>query len=91
MDDRGFSYNTDSLESYINADLFIDAIEHLSAPFTKEKIINYFENMVDYKFKGLFLTFDPKTRGLTQPIWVLTIENKWLQYNFKENRFRRTH
>jgi len=80
MLERGLKSSTNSLEAYISAELLANAIKNVSSPFTKEKIINYFENLNNYKFKGLTLTFNPETRDLSQPVWIRTIENKWLKY-----------
>jgi len=80
---RGFIPNLNSLEGYIAASLFRDAIEKISPPFTKEKIINYFEGLKNYKYKGLTLTFNPEERDLSQPVWIRSLEKKWIEYKTK--------
>lgn len=80
MKERGLLSNTNSLEGYISTELFIDALKNIKAPYSKEKIIKYFEELKNYKFKGLTLTFNPEKRDLSQPVWIRTIENKWIKY-----------
>lgn len=66
----GSSVSSDGLESYISASLFIDALEHMQPPYTNEKIISYFEQVVQRDFKGVKIHFDPQTRELSKNIWV---------------------
>jgi len=81
MKARGLSPTTNSLEGYIAAELFVDAVKHLDPPFTKEKMLGYFESLKDYKFKGLSLTFNPQRRDLSQHVWLRTFEGKWIIYD----------
>ena len=74
--ETGLSPNINSFIGYVVGSLFIDAINHLEPPFTKEKILQYFEDLKDYTFKGLILTFDPKKRDLSQKLWIKEINNK---------------
>ena len=71
--------SVNSLEGYIGTLLFIEALKHIKFPFTKEKIIEYLENIKNYSFKGLKLNFDPTTRELSKSIWLKTPENKWIK------------
>jgi branched-chain amino acid transport system substrate-binding protein len=70
----------DSFEAYINTCLLIDVMEKMTGEITKDKIIAAFENMKKYQFKGLTLTFDPKTRELATNtlVWVDT-GDEWLE------------
>ena len=79
MKKRGFRINPISLEGYIAGELLADAISKIERPITKEKIIQYFEGLKDYKFKGLTLTFNPKKRDLSQPVWVKPFKEKWIE------------
>ena len=83
MNERGLASGLNSLEGYIAAELLIDAIKHINLPYTKEKIIGYFEKMKNYKFKGLTLTFNTQKRDLSQPVWLRTIDYKWIEYKTK--------
>lgn len=78
MKKRGFKYNFTSFESYICAVLFAHVVQNFSPPFSKEKVVKYFEEMKNYSFKGLSLTFNPQTRDLGQPIWIKTLDGQWL-------------
>jgi len=60
----------DLFEGYTSGSLLIDAINHLKPPFTAAKILGYFENLKNYNFKGLTLTFNPEKRDLSQPVWI---------------------
>jgi len=71
--------NLNSFEGYIAGSLLVEAITHLKSPLTSKKIIGYFENLKNYNLKGLTLTFNPKKRDLSQPIWFRTLEGKWLE------------
>ena len=75
----GFPINNNSFEGYIVLNLFADAIYNITPPFTKEKIISHFENMKNYKFKGLTLTFNPEERDLSQPVWVKTRDGEHIE------------
>jgi ABC-type branched-subunit amino acid transport system substrate-binding protein len=81
MEKFGRYPSTNSLEGYITASLFIDAILKISPPITKEKIIAHFENMYEYPLKGMQFTFDPERRQLSQTIWIKTLDDKWIKYN----------
>lgn len=78
MDERGLPYESNSLEGYIAAQLLIDAFSKIDSPVTKEKITQWFEGMKDYVFKGLTLTFNPAIRGFGEPVWLRTVEGKWI-------------
>lgn len=59
-----------SLQSYIAATLFLDALDKLDASFDTKKLLTIFEQYHDYHYKGLTLTFNPQTRSLSQPVWL---------------------
>ena len=71
--------STNSLEGYIAAELFIDAVKKIAPPITREKVIAHFEKMKEYPFKGMSLTFDPETRQLSQAVWLKTLNDKWIK------------
>jgi ABC-type branched-subunit amino acid transport system substrate-binding protein len=79
MEKFGRYPSTNSLEGYISASLFIDAISKVTPPITKEKVIAHFEGMEEYPFKGMSLTFDPEKRQLYQAVWIKTMDNKWIR------------
>lgn len=80
---RGIKANSNAFEGYISASLIIDAINKINPPITEDKIMKYFENMKDYKLKGLNLTFNPETRDLSQPTWIRNMENEWITYKYQ--------
>lgn len=68
------------LEGYLYMALLAYAMEQIEAPYSKEKIINVFQNMKDFNFKGLKLNFDPKTRVILQNAWIYSTKyNSWTQ------------
>lgn len=70
MDEAGLSYNDFSLEGYMGADLLLHALREIKGPLSIESVRSYFEQMRDYNFKGLVLTFTPKTRELQHTVWL---------------------
>lgn len=70
---RGLPYNTFSLESYITGSLLAESLRHITKPFTPSKMMQWFEGLHSYNFKGLNLTFDAQTRGLGQKVHVAKI------------------
>jgi ABC-type branched-subunit amino acid transport system substrate-binding protein len=68
-----------ALEGYINAALFIDLLEKMNMPFTKQKFIQAAENIKNYDFKGLQLNFDPQTRQLLHSLWIDNGKKEWEQ------------
>jgi branched-chain amino acid transport system substrate-binding protein len=65
------------LASYICTSIFVDVISKIKGPLTKKTIIKAFEDLQDEKFKGLDLSFDEKTRQISNRIWLHTLEGKW--------------
>ncbi|MCL5436835.1 MAG: ABC transporter substrate-binding protein [Candidatus Dependentiae bacterium] len=76
----GLSYNSSLFEGYLAAELFIDALAHVALPFTKEKVIAYLEGLKNYDFGGLHLTFDPQRRDFGMPVFIVTSEGRWAEY-----------
>lgn len=77
-----YNYTLYALEAFINANVLIDALEHLEPPYTAQKVMKLFESYNNYQFKGLTLTFNPKTRSLLQSVWLDTDSrnNKFVEY-----------
>lgn len=80
MNLKNLNSSLNALEGYISGSLIANAINNMMPPFTAEKIMNYFENMNNYKFKGLNLIFNPEKRNLSQPVWLRTLDLKWINY-----------
>ncbi len=62
----------DSLEGYINASIFIEALKQIPEPITKEKLVDFLENLHSTDLKGLQLDFDPTIRGFGKNLLVDT-------------------
>ena len=77
MQSRGLTSTIHSLSGYIAGSLFADAVNKITPPVTKEKLLSHFENIKNYQFKGVDITFNPQTRSLTKDIWIKSSENTW--------------
>lgn len=62
----------DSLEGYINASLFIEALHQITGPITKEKITQQIASWEKFDYKGLQLNFDHHTRSFSKNIVIDT-------------------
>ncbi len=68
---QGLKEDVFGLEAYINTSLTFNAMNSVSEPITMSKLIEHFEQMKQYEYKGLTLTFDPKSRSLGQNMWII--------------------
>jgi len=68
---------TQSLEAYIDARLFISALESVSN-IDQSGIRQYFETMKDVDFNGLKLSFNSDERQLAHYLWLNDGKGKWL-------------
>jgi len=77
-----YNYTLFALETFIATSILIDALKHLEPPYTTQKIMTLLESYNNYEFKGLTLTFNPKTRTLLQSVWLDTDSrnNKFVEY-----------
>jgi branched-chain amino acid transport system substrate-binding protein len=79
MDEHNLAYNTFSLEGYITTSLLADMMSKVSAPPTKDKLIEYIPTIKNYKYKGLLLNFNPETRALADNVWLdIGQEKPWI-------------
>lgn len=67
---RKIDIDTNSFEGYLAASLYCDALDHIGPPFTRERVMHYFESLKNYNFKGFVLTFDPQERSLSNHVWI---------------------
>ena len=65
------------LEAYMGADFFVHVLKQIDEPITTEKIIKYLENVKNYKYKGLELSFNPATRQLMHTLWLNKGTDDW--------------
>ncbi len=75
--DPGHKPDITELASYICTSIFVHILAKIKGPITKETIIKTFEGLHDEKFKGLYLSFDEKTRQISNMIWLHTLDGKW--------------
>jgi branched-chain amino acid transport system substrate-binding protein len=62
--------NTNSLEGYIAASVFIEALKHVEGEVTKEKLVLGLESIQNFDLEGLSLNFNPETRSLADSLWI---------------------
>lgn len=86
----GAPYDTSSFEGFFATMLLAEALKNITPPFTKEKIIDFFEGLKDFSYHGLTLSFVPERRGLDMPVWVMTSEGKWYEYHHKKRVLRKS-
>lgn len=72
--------NPYSFEGYINAALFVDAINTTKGPITTRTVMATLEAYKNRDFKGLSLSFDPVTRSLHSTVWLSSGDGKeWVK------------
>ncbi len=88
MDVYEYQYSTLSLEAFIAASLFVEAMKKISTNPSVETLKKVLESFKDYEFQGLKLTFDPMSRSFIMPVWIETGETTdWIQYdNFNTSK-----
>lgn len=84
MERYGVVRDVNSLEGYMAGALLIEALKNISVPFTKEKIIAFFEKLNNYSFAGFTLTFDADIRSLGLPVWIVKTSGKQVVYEHKK-------
>ena len=68
-----------SLEGYICASLFVEALQRTPAPQTLAGLMQQFEMMKQYNLGGLVLNFDAESRQLSSKVWVNDASGKeWI-------------
>ncbi len=58
------------LEGFIGASLMVDILRKTQQNYSHEAIMGVIEGMKNYTFKGLNLSFDPRTRELAHLLWL---------------------
>jgi len=77
MEQYNIPIDTYSFKTYIKASILVDILSKIKEIATKERIINALEALKNYNRKGFKLTFDPKTRQLSETIWLDTGKDEW--------------
>jgi branched-chain amino acid transport system substrate-binding protein len=81
MDQNSHTYDVFSLEAYIATSILIEMMRQIEGPISNEKILEKLESLNNFAFKGLLLSFNPKHRDLSQPVWIETEKDKnWHKY-----------
>jgi ABC-type branched-subunit amino acid transport system substrate-binding protein len=84
---KGVPTNVIYFEGYLYMSLLAYAIQQIEAPYSKEKIINVFQNMKKVNFKGFTLNFNPETRVILQDAWIYaTKDNSWTKVSISESK-----
>ncbi len=73
MDISGWPYDVFAFEGFIATQLFVQALREIAAPIQIDRMLQWFEGLQQYQFKGLELTFNPQKRDLGQNVTVETI------------------
>ncbi len=81
---QGLKPNVFALESYITSSITFRAIKRVEGPLTMDKLIEQFEKMHNFDYKGIILNFNPKTRSLAHQYWINTGEGPWVEQLVKE-------
>ncbi|MGB8467702.1 MAG: ABC transporter substrate-binding protein [Candidatus Babeliales bacterium] len=81
MDTKGYFYDVFSLEGYVGASLFIEAMKKTKPPFTDMAIMQTMETLFkNFTYKGLQLNFNPQTRALSHKVWIdIGNEADWIE------------
>lgn len=73
-----------SLESYISASIFIQAIASLDQPITISALFDYFKKLKNVDFGGIKLDYQPEQNSLSQIIWINQGPDKdWQSFSLK--------
>jgi len=76
---KNLAPDSNSLEGYIAASYFIEALKKVGPPFTGSRIMAYLESMKEPLIKNFFAgTFDRLTRTIGLPVWIRTEDDKWI-------------
>ncbi|MBY0110103.1 MAG: ABC transporter substrate-binding protein [Candidatus Babeliaceae bacterium] len=70
MDEIKKPYDSFSLEAYICTSILCDMMKKVSGTVTHEAIIEQFQALNNYDFKGLTLTFRPEDRQISKRVWL---------------------
>ena len=73
-----------SLEGFIAATVFVDALKKIKGEVTNDKIVEAVESMKNYNLKGLELDFKPEIRTLAKKLWIdVGDDQEWIPVDIK--------
>lgn len=70
MDEQGQQYTSFGLLAYICTSILCDTMRRTKAPITHSALIEEFEKLNGYNFKGLTLRFDSQDRQISKRVWL---------------------
>lgn len=66
------NYDVYSLEAYIGARLFLEAVEAIEGPINPRRVMAQLESYKNYDFHGLKVNFNQSTRSMNEHMWLET-------------------
>ncbi|MBD3231168.1 ABC transporter substrate-binding protein [Candidatus Dependentiae bacterium] len=84
--ETGEQPNQFGLKGYIITSIFVDLLKKINPPITREKIIAEAENLNNYNFKGLNLTFEPASRNIYHSFWLISEDGKIFEKKIQEKK-----
>jgi branched-chain amino acid transport system substrate-binding protein len=73
----GVRLDTDSLEGYINASLFVKIMQDLGGDISVEKVLSQGKSYKNMNYKGLKIDYDPKTSCYSKELWLDSGADIW--------------
>ncbi len=73
-----------ALEAFINAKLLVHVLKNIRDDVTQERLIEEIENIEDFDFGGLHLSFDKQKRQLLHSVWLNKGSGEWTKIDLKE-------
>lgn len=70
MDEKKKEYDSFSLLGFICTSILCDIMQKVSGPITHTALIEQFEAIKNYNYKGLMLNFDPQDRQISKRVWL---------------------
>ncbi|MBA3752529.1 ABC transporter substrate-binding protein [Candidatus Dependentiae bacterium] len=75
----GLLPDTYSFEGYIYGSLAADFFRKIKGPINPQSLAHVIENLKNYPFKGLTLTYDPSNRQIANNLWLEVSNDTWIE------------
>jgi ABC-type branched-subunit amino acid transport system substrate-binding protein len=72
--------STLSFRSFLGVKILCDAMEHIDQPITRQKLMEKLMSYHHYNYKGIDLDFNPKTRSLSEDLWLRLEDGTTIRY-----------
>jgi ABC-type branched-subunit amino acid transport system substrate-binding protein len=69
-----------SFKSFLEVKVLADACAHMEEPLTRQKLMEKLEAYRHYDYKGIDLDFNPKTRSLSEKLWLRLFDGTTIEY-----------